>query len=120
MSSYTQRRTAQIHTLLGGKCKHCGEKDTRVLQIDHVYGDGAQERREGLSRMQLYRNIEKETKRYQLLCANCNWKKREKDFKRNKPSNFKVRGFTIALILVTTSLIYIWLIKVFDLNTLEG
>ena len=81
MSSYTQRRKAQIHSLLGGKCKHCGEKDSRVLQIDHVYGDGAQERREGLTRMQLYRNIEKNTKRYQLLCANCNWKKRDKDFK---------------------------------------
>ena len=84
MASYTQRRKAQIHNLLGGKCKHCGEKDPRVLQIDHVYGDGAQERREGLTRMQLYRSIERETKRYQLLCANCNWKKREKDFKRNK------------------------------------
>ena len=84
MASYTQRRKTEIHDLLGGKCKHCGEKDTRVLQIDHVYGDGAQERRNGLTRMQLYRNIERNTKRYQLLCANCNWKKREKDFKRNK------------------------------------
>ena len=84
MTSYTQRRKGQIHDLLGGKCKHCGEKDPRVLQIDHVYGDGAKERREGLTRMQLYRNIEKDTRRYQLLCANCNWKKRDKDFERNK------------------------------------
>ena len=114
MTSYTQRRKAQIHSLLGGKCKHCGEKDTRVLQIDHVYGDGAQERREGLSRTQLYRNIEKETKRYQLLCANCNWKKREKDFKRNKPSTFRRKSFTLAFILAMSSLVYIWLIKVFE------
>ena len=115
MASYTQRRKTEIHDLLGGKCKHCGEKDTRVLQIDHVYGDGAQERRNGLTRMQLYRNIERNTKRYQLLCANCNWKKREKDAKRKQPSNslFKARSFTIAIILAMSSLMYIWLIKVF-------
>ena len=110
MSSYTQRRKAQIHSLLGGKCKHCGEKDSRVLQIDHVYGDGAQERREGLTRMQLYRNIEKRTKRYQLLCANCNWKKREKDSKRNKKVVKDPIGATLikfSVLLITFVCIYI-------------
>ena len=101
MSSYTQRRKAQIHNLLGGKCRHCGEKDPRVLQIDHVYADGAKERREGVSRMQLYHNIERETKRYQLLCANCNWKKREKDFKiQNKLKNRKGHLTNLVLAVV--------------------
>ena len=111
MSSYTQRRKAQIHSLLGGKCKHCGEKDTRVLQIDHVYGDGAEERRGGLSRMQLYRNVVNNTKRYQLLCANCNWKKREKDFKRNrKMVNRPIRDTLVRFALIFTSFLFIYIL----------
>ena len=111
MSSYTQRRKAQIHSLLGGKCKHCGEKDTRVLQIDHVYGDGAEERRGGLSRMQLYRNVVNNTKRYQLLCANCNWKKREKDFKRNrKIVNRPIRDSLVRFIFIFTSFLFIYIL----------
>ena len=81
MLSYGQRRKREVHKLLGGKCKHCGEKDPRVLQIDHVKSDGNRERRNGQTRGQLYRNIQKRPKRYQLLCANCNWRKRDKDFK---------------------------------------
>ena len=111
MASYTQRRKTEIHSLLGGKCKHCGEKDTRVLQIDHVYGDGAQERRAGLTRMQLYRNIEKNTKRYQLLCANCNWKKREKDVKMNKKVvNRPVRDTLVRFALILMAFLFIYIL----------
>jgi len=111
MTSYSQRRKTQIHNLLGGKCKHCGEKDSRVLQIDHVYGDGAEERREGLSRTQLYRNIEKSTKRYQLLCANCNWKKREKDFKRNKKvKKDTISGTPVRFLIILTVFLCIYIL----------
>ena len=111
MPSYTERRKTEIHDLLGGKCKHCGEKDTRVLQIDHVYGDGAEERRGGLSRMQLYRNVVNNTKRYQLLCANCNWKKRDKDFKRNKKVVSRpIRYSLVRFVLLLMSLLFIYIL----------
>lgn len=80
--SYIARRKQQVYKLLGNKCKKCGIRDTRVLQIDHVNSDGYLERH--LSRSQLYSRVLKEPKRYQLLCANCNWKKRPKDFKKQK------------------------------------
>ena len=75
---YRKRKRA-IYDLLGNQCVSCGVNDERVLQIDHRYSDGNKER--GLSRAQLYNKVEKQTKRYQLLCANCNWRKRSKDFK---------------------------------------
>lgn len=30
---------------LGGKCVHCGFKDIRALQFDHINGDGYKEKR---------------------------------------------------------------------------
>ncbi len=72
-------RKQEVYDLLGNRCVACGIKDERVLQIDHKYSDGNKER--GLTRTQLYKKVEKQTKRYQLLCANCNWRKRSKDFK---------------------------------------
>ncbi len=71
-------RKQGIYDLLGNKCVACGIRDERVLQIDHKYSDGNKER--GLTRTQLYKKVENQTKRYQLLCANCNWRKRSKDF----------------------------------------
>jgi hypothetical protein len=64
----------------GGCCNHCGEKDPRVLQVDHVFDDGkshvdSKGRRIGGS--QLYGSIIKNNYQdcYQVLCANCNAKK---------------------------------------------
>jgi len=97
--AYRQKRKEEIFQLLGNKCKHCGEKDERVLQIDHVFSDGAKERK--LSRIALYNNVEEKPKRYQLLCANCNWKKRSWEFNpigRLKPVFRRLLfGTTIAL-----------------------
>ncbi len=81
-------RKLNVYSLLGGECKECGIKDERVLQIDHRYSDGNKER--GLTRTQLYKKVENNTRRYQLLCANCNWKKRTKDYR--VQSNVKARG----------------------------
>jgi len=60
---------------LGGQCKKCGFSDRRALQIDHVFGDGADERREFGPRCAgvIYKRIlDGERERYQILCANCN------------------------------------------------
>lgn len=63
---------------LGGICVRCGFSDRRALQIDHVNGDGAKERKIGMiNSTSIYKKVlaDKENK-YQLLCANCNWIKR--------------------------------------------
>ena len=68
--------------LLGDKCKRCGITDVRVLQIDHINGDGYKERIEnnwsGRTVHSYYRHIlDVKGEGYQLLCANCNWIKRD-------------------------------------------
>lgn len=52
------------------RCNHCGHKDPRVLQIDHIYGGGRKERsklKPWGSRVRVLKHPED----YQLLCANC-------------------------------------------------
>jgi hypothetical protein len=86
----------EIIRLLGGKCTNpynlfphpdwCNDK--ACLQIDHVNGDGYKERK--LYPYKVIRvileKIQSGSKDYQLLCANCNWIKREK----NKENNRKI------------------------------
>ena len=60
---------------LGNKCKHCGFSDSRALQIDHIFGGGAQEARR-IGNHGIERNVVNGVPGYQLLCANCNWIKR--------------------------------------------
>ncbi len=67
--------------LLGGKCKSCGISDNRVLQIDHINGNGYKENKilgySGGNTHRYYRHIlDVKGEGYQLLCANCNWIKR--------------------------------------------
>lgn len=61
--------------LLGNKCAECGVDDKRVLQVDHVNHDGANERK-CYSGAKYYRiilgKIISGSRDYQLLCANCN------------------------------------------------
>jgi len=69
----------EIYRLLGNKCKGCGVDDFRVLQIDHIEGGGRNEKKKLTSvRYQSFvlLSILNKEKRYQLLCANCNWIKR--------------------------------------------
>jgi hypothetical protein len=73
---------------LGGKCSNSecrwvnddgtlGCTDPEILQIDHKHGGGHQERKRVGSPSTYYKLIiADETGKYQLLCANCNWKKR--------------------------------------------
>ena len=82
---YTKHEREKLICLLGGKCvnhmKNYGVKctDMRVLQIDHINGGGCKERLKCHS--EIYRLInklptEEIKKRYQILCANCNWIKK--------------------------------------------
>ena len=73
----------EILTVLGGKCRLCGFDDWRALQVDHVLGGGHQEMRLQRNPIKylgiIQESMEKNEGKYQLLCANCNWIKREEN-----------------------------------------
>ncbi len=77
--SMKNRRDAirkQCIELLGGKCCRCGFQDYRALQLDHRYGNGFADRRI-IGSIAYYRHVlQVGKKKFQLLCANCNWIKR--------------------------------------------
>lgn len=85
-SSYyaTQQRKKikqEIFSFYGDKCGICGFSDPRALQIDHVNSDGFKERKhrgtKHSGQSSYLRKVLKTPERYQLLCANCNWIKRD-------------------------------------------
>ena len=60
---------------LGGKCVRCGFGDIRALQIDHIDGDGAKDRKDRkMNQWMFYKSIAEHggQGKYQCLCANCN------------------------------------------------
>lgn len=72
---YPELRIA-VFNKLGNKCSKCGyDTDSRALQIDHIAGDGRQEKRR-IGWWNFYNKILKDSTGYQLLCANCNYIKR--------------------------------------------
>ena len=65
----------------GGKCVICGYVGY-ALQIDHIHNDGGKERKQLKTTDKYYRYLlslsdEEIKQNYQILCANCNWEKRE-------------------------------------------
>ena len=77
------RARRKLLFLLGNKCTLCGFSDWRALQVDHINGGGSHERRGyGHSPSALKARILDDVikadheRRYQILCANCNWIKR--------------------------------------------
>ena len=70
---------------LGGRCESCGNNDSRVLQFDHIKGNGCHERRVRQATVySIARDVLKTQDKYQLLCANCNWIKRFDNDETNK------------------------------------
>lgn len=87
------RRKLRAETIVeyGGKCTHCGIEDHEVLDLDHIFDDGAVDRKLHLFAYNLYRHLKKlgyPKDRHQLLCKNCNWKKemRRREKSRSKSS----------------------------------
>ncbi len=79
---HNQKVKAEAIKEYGGRCACCGETEPKFLSVDHIYNDGAQERREtskggrgygsagSIWRYLRQRGYPKD--RYQLLCFNCN------------------------------------------------
>ena len=59
-----------------------GCTDRRCLQVDHVQGEGSKERKSTTGYVIYQRIITDMENRYQLLCANCNWIKRNTEVER--------------------------------------
>lgn len=76
---YHKQNREELFCLLGNKCFNCGFSDRRALQIDHINGGGIKERinynTKDFHRVVL-KSIKNNERKYQLLCANCNWIKR--------------------------------------------
>jgi hypothetical protein len=77
-----------IHAYGSPECK-CGEKDMVVLTLDHVNDDGAEQRRESNTRgynfyFMLRRNGFPNDPPLQVLCMNCNIRKRNVKYQEGK------------------------------------
>ena len=79
---HRDKRREEILDFFGRKCVRCGFSDSRALQIDHINGNGAEDRRIhsagslwGVPKL-IEENPDRARKELQLLCANCNWIKR--------------------------------------------
>lgn len=62
-----------------GPCACCGESELEFLSLDHINGNGAEERGKGISGIQILERLrrlgwpEEAKKEYRLLCYNCNF-----------------------------------------------
>lgn len=84
---YHQKNRDRLFKMLGDVCCRCGFEDKRALQIDHINGGGIKERAlfntKDYHRIVL-KSLENKEKKYQLLCANCNWIKRHENMEWGK------------------------------------
>ena len=62
----------KILDFLGRRCVCCGETDEMYLEVDHVYNDGYKEKSGSNKWRVMYKKLQVEPGRYQILCSNCN------------------------------------------------
>lgn len=78
------------------KCRWCGESDVDVLSIDHLDGNGADHRREiyggnisGGSRFYFWLKKNNYPDGFQVLCFNCQFKKRLTEIRPENPTHLQ-------------------------------
>ncbi len=92
LNQQRKNRLEKLQKAMGGVCKNCLEDDPIFLQIDHVNNDGwvcrnpITGKKEGKLKLKTYLE---NPKKYQLLCANCNWAKHLNGGKLYKPKKKK-------------------------------
>ena len=70
----------KILDFLGRRCVCCGETDEIYLEVDHVFNDGNKERKKRSHKWEVvYKKLQAEPGRYQILCCNCNKAKHYND-----------------------------------------
>lgn len=77
MKASKRKLRLEMIAAYGGKCNCCGEIEPKFLAVDHIYNDGAEERRRnhglrGAEFVRLLREKGWPKDRYRLLCHNCN------------------------------------------------
>jgi hypothetical protein len=81
---YIKLRLKLFYLLGGPHCKHCGCRCYDVLQLDHINDDGEEDWKRfphRYSPMVSYylKHPEEAKRRLQVLCIDCNYKKRRKN-----------------------------------------
>ena len=72
---YTRRLKAEMIDAYGGQCTCCGENRSVMLALDHVNGNGKEDRDEKGRGRAMYgrlRSLGWPQEGYRLLCHNCN------------------------------------------------
>jgi len=71
---YHEKVRVEVMERYGRVCQCCGEATRDFLSIDHINGNGAEERRQGLGGINLYIRLRARgyPPGYQVLCFNCN------------------------------------------------
>ncbi len=84
---HQKRRTIikdHLFDVLGHQCARCGFTDKRALQFDHINGGGIKDsmrfKKNNDTMIRHYSNNADEAReKLQVLCANCNWIKRNEN-----------------------------------------
>ncbi len=75
-SLYEKIRLKALYAI-GTSCVQCGFRDVRALHIDHINGGGSKEHKKYSGTSYYYHILKNpDPKKYQVLCANCNYIKR--------------------------------------------
>jgi hypothetical protein len=75
------KRREYIFNVLGDKCQRCKFSDKRALQLDHINGRNGVKRLGNIDQRYSFikKNLKEAKKIFQVLCANCNFIKREEN-----------------------------------------
>lgn len=87
MYRWNKKNRQLLIEAFGGKCQNTkclvegGCKDVRCLQFDHINGDGYKDRKGYKVGWYKYwlEHLEEAKQKFQLLCSNCNWIKKEEN-----------------------------------------
>jgi len=91
--NYRDKLKNRLYSILGGsKCVRCGFSDVRALQFDHIKGGGRKDLLRFTNSCQMhlfYSNNPDEAKEtLQVLCANCNWIKKNENKEFHRPVKY--------------------------------